>query len=63
MTKSKYYYTVGSVTEAVISRILDDITSLPDIPEVESHRLSELCRILHAVEGLFVDNTTEVRAP
>ena len=29
--------------------------ALPDIPEVDSRRLSELCRILNALEGLFVD--------
>ena len=36
--------------------------ALPDITEVESHRLSELCRILHALEGLFVDDPEQVRS-
>ncbi|KAF8916015.1 Centromere/kinetochore Zw10-domain-containing protein [Mucidula mucida] len=56
LTKSKYYAAIGAITEAVLSRVLDDITALPDIPEVESRRLSELCRILHALEGLFVED-------
>jgi hypothetical protein len=44
------------VTDAALSRILQDILALPDIPELESHRLSELCRILNALEGLFVED-------
>jgi len=39
---------------------MDDILALPDITEVESHRLSELCRILHALEGLFIDDPEQV---
>lgn len=42
-------------------RILGDILALPDITEVESHRLSELCRILHALEGLFIEDPEQVR--
>ncbi|KAG7445004.1 uncharacterized protein BT62DRAFT_951320 [Guyanagaster necrorhizus] len=56
LTKSKYYMAIGSVTEAALSRVLVDILALPDIPEVESGRLAELCRILHALEGLFVED-------
>ena len=41
---------------------MGDILALPDITEVESHRLSELCRILHALEGLFVDAPEQVRS-
>lgn len=56
LTKSKYYTTIGMVTDAALSRILQDVLALPDIPEMESHRLSELCRILNALEGLFVED-------
>ena len=42
--------------------MLQDILALPDITEVESHRLSELCRILHALEGLFSGEADEVGA-
>ncbi|ESK96517.1 protein kinase subdomain-containing protein [Moniliophthora roreri MCA 2997] len=59
LTKSKYYMAVGLITDAALSRILQDILELPDIPEVESHRLSELCRILHALEGLFVEDSDQ----
>jgi hypothetical protein len=45
-----------------LSCIIDDILALPDITEVESHRLSELCRILHALEGLFIDDPEQVYA-
>lgn len=61
LTKSKYYTAIGSITEAALSRVVDDITALPDIPEVESQRLSELCKILHALEGLFVEDPEQVR--
>jgi hypothetical protein len=40
--------------------MLEDILALPDITEVESHRLSELCRILNALEGLFSGEADEV---
>ncbi|KAF5362245.1 hypothetical protein D9756_002329 [Leucocoprinus leucothites] len=53
LTKGKYYTAIGLVTEAALSRILQDILALSDIPEVDSHRLSELCRILNSLEGLF----------
>ncbi|KAH9014198.1 Centromere/kinetochore Zw10-domain-containing protein [Lactarius deliciosus] len=47
---------LGSLVNFSLMRILGDILALPDITEVESHRLSELCRILHALEGLFIDD-------
>ncbi|KIJ65573.1 hypothetical protein HYDPIDRAFT_152514 [Hydnomerulius pinastri MD-312] len=59
LPKSKYYVAVGTVVDGVLSRILDDILAIPDIPEVESHKLSELCRILSALEGLFVGDMNE----
>lgn len=34
--------------------------ALEDIPEVESQRLSELCKVLHALEGMFVEDTEQV---
>ncbi|KAG6817517.1 hypothetical protein H0H87_007485 [Tephrocybe sp. NHM501043] len=59
LTKTKYYTAIGMVVEAALARILSDILALPDIPEVESHRLSELCHIFNAMEGLFVEDTTQ----
>lgn len=54
--KTKYFDALGSLVNFSLMRILGDILALPDITEVESHRLSELCRILHAVEGLFIED-------
>ncbi|KAH9166349.1 Centromere/kinetochore Zw10-domain-containing protein [Lactarius sanguifluus] len=54
--KTKYFDALGSLVNFSLMRILGDILALPDITEVESHRLSELCRILHALEGLFIDD-------
>ncbi|KAI9458096.1 Centromere/kinetochore Zw10-domain-containing protein [Russula earlei] len=56
LSKSKYFDALGSVVNFCLKCIMDDILALPDITEVESHRLSELCRILHALEGLFIDD-------
>jgi protein transport protein DSL1/ZW10 len=62
LPKSKYYVALGSVVDAALSRVSDDVLALPDIPAVESHRLSELCKILNALEELFVEDTEQVRA-
>jgi centromere/kinetochore protein ZW10 len=51
---------VGAIVELSLERILENILAIPDIPEVESHKLSELCRILAALEGLFVEDFSEV---
>ena len=60
LTKSKYYSTIGLLAETALSRVLRDVLSLPDIPELESHRLSELCRILNSMEGLFSEDPDQV---
>lgn len=60
LPKSKYYVALGSVVDSALSRVLDDVLALPDILEVESHRLSELCKIMNALEGLFVEDTDQV---
>lgn len=56
LPKTKYYQAIGAVVNAALSRILQDVLALPDITEVESHKLNELCRILNALEGLFVED-------
>ncbi len=57
LPKDKYYTAIGSIANAALSRMLRDILALPDIPEVESHRLSELCHILNSLEGLFSEES------
>ncbi|KAH7890837.1 hypothetical protein F5I97DRAFT_1923327 [Phlebopus sp. FC_14] len=59
LPKSKYYFAIGKVVDGVLSSMLGDILAIPDIPEVESHKLSELCRILFSLEGLFVEKMDE----
>lgn len=61
LAKSKHYEAIGSVTDAALSRVLQDVLELNDIPELESHRLSELCHILNALEGLFCEDPEHVR--
>lgn len=62
LNKSKYFDVLGSLVNFCLTSVMGDILALPDITEVESHRLSELCRILHALEGLFVDAPEQVRS-
>ncbi|KAI0642247.1 hypothetical protein C8Q79DRAFT_917367 [Trametes meyenii] len=56
LAKSKYYEALGAIVETALSRVLSEVLSLEDITEVESQRLSELCRILNALEWLFVED-------
>ncbi|KDQ61547.1 hypothetical protein JAAARDRAFT_190291 [Jaapia argillacea MUCL 33604] len=56
LPKTKYYVAVGSMVDAALSKMLEDILALPDIPAEESHKLAELCRIFNALEGLFVQD-------
>lgn len=59
LNKSKYYEALGFVVDAALSRMLADILALPDITAEESNRLSELCRIFNALEGLFVEDPSQ----
>ncbi|TFY64920.1 hypothetical protein EVJ58_g2304 [Rhodofomes roseus] len=59
LNKSKYYAALGFVVDAALSRMLADILALPDITAEESNRLSELCRIFNALEGLFVEDPSQ----
>ncbi|KLO17945.1 hypothetical protein SCHPADRAFT_936603 [Schizopora paradoxa] len=56
LPRSKYLHAIGQVVESALSKVIEDILALPDIPELDSRRLSELCRILNALEGLFADD-------
>ncbi|KAA1470237.1 hypothetical protein DENSPDRAFT_817768 [Dentipellis sp. KUC8613] len=59
LQKGKYFIALGQIVNATLLQILEEVLALPDITEVESHRLSELCRVLNAVEGLFLDDLNE----
>ncbi|TFK29696.1 hypothetical protein FA15DRAFT_663862 [Coprinopsis marcescibilis] len=59
LCKTKYYQVLGRFVDAALTRVSRDILGLPDITEVESHRLSELCRIFNALEGLFSENPNQ----
>ncbi|EKM50623.1 uncharacterized protein PHACADRAFT_213522 [Phanerochaete carnosa HHB-10118-sp] len=59
LVKSKYYEAIGAIVDAALARILQDILALPDITEVESHKLNELCLIFNALEGLFVEDPSQ----
>ncbi|KAJ7224168.1 hypothetical protein GGX14DRAFT_648787 [Mycena pura] len=59
LNKSKYYSAIGILTDVALSRMLEDVLALPDIPADESHRLRELSRILSALEALFIEDTNQ----
>jgi centromere/kinetochore protein ZW10 len=63
LNKTKYFDALGALVNFCLMYIMDDVLALSDITEVESHRLSELCRILRALEGLFMDDPEQVRVP
>ena len=50
---------------AALARLLADMLAIPDIIKDESHNLSELCHILNASEGLFVEDPDQasIRLP
>jgi hypothetical protein len=61
LSPSAYYDAAGSLVEEILSRVIEDIIALHDIPEVESHRLNKVCQALHPLEDLFMDEDDKVR--
>jgi centromere/kinetochore protein ZW10 len=59
---SSYLDACSFLVEETLSSILNDILSLPDIPEAESHRLNALCQRLDRLKELFVLAPGEVRS-
>jgi centromere/kinetochore protein ZW10 len=59
VNKTRYYASIGQLVETALNRVLGDILELDDITEEESRQLAELCRIISALEGLFVENTPQ----
>ena len=56
MLKRSYYESLGILVNAVLLRVLVDIENREDISEEASHRLNELCQMLHDVEKLFMED-------
>lgn len=63
LPKSRYYQAIGTIIDVALSRILGDVLALEDITAEESNKLSELCRIMNSLEGLFVENPDLVSDP
>jgi centromere/kinetochore protein ZW10 len=57
---AKYHLALGTLVEDALSRLIDDILSMHDIPETESHRLHEMCKLMHTFESLFVPSGESV---
>ncbi|CAE6462984.1 unnamed protein product [Rhizoctonia solani] len=57
---AKYNFALGTLVEEILSRLTDDILSMHDIPETESHRLHEMCKFMHTFESLFVPDGESV---
>ncbi|CAE6454428.1 unnamed protein product [Rhizoctonia solani] len=50
----KYHLALGTLVEDILSRLTDDIISMHDIPETESHRLHDICKVMRTFESLFI---------
>jgi hypothetical protein len=59
---TKYYLALGTLVDDVLIRVTEDILSMHDIPETESHRLHDICKIIHAFDSLFILEGDSVRA-
>lgn len=60
LTRTAYLHATGAVVDDILARMIEEITSLPDIPELESHRLNDLLKILNPLEGLFAEGENSV---
>lgn len=60
LLKRVYYESLGILVNAVLLRVLVEIENQEDISEEASHRLNDLCKMLHDLEELFMEGE-EVR--
>jgi protein transport protein DSL1/ZW10 len=54
LAQTSYLEAMGFIVEETLSFILNDILSLPDIPELDSHRLNQLCLKLELLKEFFI---------
>ena len=57
LSRAQHLTATGRIVEQALTYVLHAVLALPDIPEVDSRRLAELCRVLAALEGLFIVDT------
>lgn len=50
-----YSESLGILVNAVLLRVLVEIENQEDISEEASHRLNDLCKMMHELEGLFME--------
>lgn len=55
LIKRVYLESLGILVNAVLLRVLVEIENQEDISEESSHRLNDLCKMLHELESLFQD--------
>lgn len=63
LAPSAYLDAFSYLMEETLLSVLRDILALPDIPEVDSHRLNALCKKLERLKELFVLVPDEVSVP
>jgi hypothetical protein len=51
---------MGSVADAILLQMVDEIVDLDDITEVESEKLAEMCKKMEPIQNLFIDSNGEV---
>lgn len=57
MLRRRYYESMGILVNAVLLRVLVEIENQEDISEESSLRLNDLCKMLHELESLFVEES------
>ena len=51
---------MGQLVDYTVSLMASDILALPDITELESSRIGELCKLVHPLDQLFMNPAAEV---
>lgn len=63
LLKRVYFESLGILVNAALLRVLVEIENQEDISEESSHRLNDLCKMLHELETLFMDGEQVSASP
>lgn len=55
MDTESYYATLGELVNDTLGQIITDVLAQEDIGEQESQNLSQLCKVLHPLQDIFIE--------
>jgi protein transport protein DSL1/ZW10 len=61
LTPSASYTALGTIIDAVLDQMLQDVLTIRDISETQSERIAILFRIMHPLDTLFPELDNGVR--